>query len=26
LMLVNFGLSLISRWLVSRQRKVLAVV
>jgi phosphate transport system permease protein len=26
LMLVNFGLSLISRWLVTRQRKVLAVV
>ncbi len=26
LMLVNFGLSLISRWLVVRQRKVLAVV
>jgi len=26
LMIVNFGLSLISRWLVSRQRKVLAVV
>jgi phosphate transport system permease protein len=26
LMLVNFGLSLISRWLVSRQRKVLSVV
>jgi phosphate transport system permease protein len=26
LMLVNFGLSLVSRWLVSRQRKVLAVV
>jgi phosphate transport system permease protein len=26
LMLVNFGLSLISRWLVSRQRRVLAVV
>jgi len=23
---VNFGLSLISRWLVTRQRKVLAVV
>jgi phosphate transport system permease protein len=26
LMLLNFGLSLISRWLVGRQRKVLAVV
>src|SRR5580704_16649903 len=26
LMLISFGLSLISRWLVSRQRKVLAVV
>lgn len=26
LMIVNFGLSLISRWLVSRQRKVLSVV
>jgi phosphate transport system permease protein len=26
LMIVNFGLSLISRWMVSRQRKVLAIV
>ena len=26
LMLVSFGLSLISRWLVARQRRVLAVV